>query len=220
MFSCNLRILFIRQSNEGRSFAQHVWVVLLYNTVSEYLVGVAVATSVDRAQYPSHTLALSVTFVAAVVSRFTCNRQILVFRLLLSRFVLWVFRIPFSHVPAFLTHNSTRFESSGSRRISYSSNISVPRVYSFTTNFGNRMMSRISPLVTEYEERLRRMQYVPVFSCGRRMLRDGGGRNRFFFNYLFISASPQSGVDPSVISLRPSSMGHGSSGVISLSCKF
>jgi len=45
-FSCNLRILFIRQRNEGRSVSQHVWVVLLYNIVSEYHVAVAVATAV------------------------------------------------------------------------------------------------------------------------------------------------------------------------------
>ena len=54
MFSCNLRILFIRQRNEGRSIAQHVWVVLLYNAVSEYHVAVHVATAftpLDDAQH-------------------------------------------------------------------------------------------------------------------------------------------------------------------------
>jgi len=46
VFFCNLRIMFIRQRNEGRSVAQHVWVVLLYKAISEYLVVVAVATAV------------------------------------------------------------------------------------------------------------------------------------------------------------------------------
>ena len=45
-FSCNLRILFIGQRNEGRRVAQHVGVVLLYDIVSEYHVAVAVATAV------------------------------------------------------------------------------------------------------------------------------------------------------------------------------
>jgi len=39
-------------------------------------------------------------------------------------------------------------------------------------------------VVTEYEERLRRNQYVPRFSYGRRMLRDDGGANRFFLMFL------------------------------------
>jgi len=46
MFSCNLRILFITQRNEGRSVAHHVGVVLLYSGISEYRVAVAVATAV------------------------------------------------------------------------------------------------------------------------------------------------------------------------------
>ena len=46
IFSCNLRILFIRQLNEGRSVAQHVCVVLLYSGISEYHVAVAVTAAV------------------------------------------------------------------------------------------------------------------------------------------------------------------------------
>jgi hypothetical protein len=42
----SLRILFIRQRNEGRSVAQHIKVVLLYNVISEYHVAVAEATAV------------------------------------------------------------------------------------------------------------------------------------------------------------------------------
>ena len=43
MCSCNLRILFIMQRNEGSSVAQHVCVVLLCSGISEYHVAVAVA---------------------------------------------------------------------------------------------------------------------------------------------------------------------------------
>ena len=46
MCSYNLQILFIKQWNEGRSIAQHVCVVLLYNVISEYRVAVAVAAAV------------------------------------------------------------------------------------------------------------------------------------------------------------------------------
>ena len=42
------------------------------------------------------------------------------------------------------------------------------------------MVARLLQLVTEYEERLRRKQYVPKFSYGRRMLRDECGPNRYF----------------------------------------
>jgi hypothetical protein len=47
------------------------------------------------------------------------------------------------------------------------------------------MVAHILQVVTEYEERVRGMQYVPMFSYGRRMLRDDGVPNRFIFNYLF-----------------------------------
>jgi len=54
MFSCNLRILFIRQRNEGINVAQHVWVVLLCNAISEYHVAVAVATPVKALDVTWH----------------------------------------------------------------------------------------------------------------------------------------------------------------------
>jgi len=44
-------------------------------------------------------------------------------------------------------------------------------------------------ITSEYEERLRRCQYVPRLSFGRRMLRDDGAPNRFFLNYLFCNES-------------------------------
>ena len=47
MFSSNLRIICIRQRNEGRSVAQHVFVVLLCSGISECHVAVAVATAVS-----------------------------------------------------------------------------------------------------------------------------------------------------------------------------
>lgn len=46
------------------------------------------------------------------------------------------------------------------------------------------MVAPILNLVTDYEERQRK-QYVPRFSYGRCMLRDDGGSNRLFLNYLF-----------------------------------
>ena len=54
MCSCNLQILFIKQRNEGRSVAQHVCVVLLYNNISEYHVAVAVATAVTAIDTVEH----------------------------------------------------------------------------------------------------------------------------------------------------------------------
>jgi len=46
MLSCNFRILFIRGRNEGRSIAQHVFVLLLFSGISEYHVALALATAV------------------------------------------------------------------------------------------------------------------------------------------------------------------------------
>ena len=46
MFSCSLRMCFIRQRHEGRNVGQHGCVVLLYSGVSEYSVAVAVAPAV------------------------------------------------------------------------------------------------------------------------------------------------------------------------------
>ena len=54
MFSCNLWILFIKQHNEGRSVAEHVCVVLLYNAIPEYHVAVAVATAVRALDVVKH----------------------------------------------------------------------------------------------------------------------------------------------------------------------
>jgi hypothetical protein len=47
------------------------------------------------------------------------------------------------------------------------------------------MVAHLLQRVTEYEERLRRKQYVPRFLYGHRMLRDDGGPNRFFLMNLF-----------------------------------
>jgi len=41
-------------------------------------------------------------------------------------------------------------------------------------------------VVTDYEERPRRKDYVPRLSYGRRMLRDDGGPNRYFLMYLHL----------------------------------
>jgi len=44
-------------------------------------------------------------------------------------------------------------------------------------------------ITSEYEERLRRCQYVPRLSFGRRMLTDDCAPNRFFLMYLFCNES-------------------------------
>jgi len=44
-------------------------------------------------------------------------------------------------------------------------------------------------VVTDYEERLRRKDYVQRLSYGRRMVRDDDGPNRYFLMYLFSEQS-------------------------------
>ena len=51
------------------------------------------------------------------------------------------------------------------------------------------MVKDLLKVVTEYEERLRRNNYVPRLSYGRRMVRDDGGPNRYFLMYLFSEPS-------------------------------
>ena len=50
-------------------------------------------------------------------------------------------------------------------------------------------MRNVIHITSEYEERLRRCQYVPRMSFGRRMLRDDGAPNRFFLMYFFCDES-------------------------------
>jgi hypothetical protein len=71
------------------------------------------------------------------------------------------------------------------------------------------MMAHISEVVTQYEERVQRMQKVPRFSYGRRIVRADGDPNKLLFCSLFndhamateflkeISANPQSDMDHS-----------------------
>jgi len=58
--------------------------------------------------------------------------------------------------------------------------VGVQRAVCSVTSFSNIMVEQLLHITSEYEERLRRCQYVPRFSFGRRMLRDDGGPNRFF----------------------------------------
>jgi len=58
------------------------------------------------------------------------------------------------------------------------------RVTSVAT-FAKIMVEHIIQVTSEYEERLRRCEYVPRFSCGGRMLKNDGDPNRFFLMYLF-----------------------------------
>jgi hypothetical protein len=48
-------------------------------------------------------------------------------------------------------------------------------------SLANRMVEHFIQVASEYEERMRRSDYVPRFSYRRRMLRDDGGPNRFFY---------------------------------------
>jgi len=47
------------------------------------------------------------------------------------------------------------------------------------------MVHNITSVFNEYEERVRRLQTVPRFSHGRRMLRSDGAPNRTFFISVF-----------------------------------
>jgi hypothetical protein len=51
------------------------------------------------------------------------------------------------------------------------------------------MVDLLVKVFEEYEERLRRCDYVPRFSYGRWMMRDDGGSNRYFQMYLFCEQS-------------------------------
>jgi hypothetical protein len=58
--------------------------------------------------------------------------------------------------------------------------VRVQRAVSSVASFSNIMVEQLLHITSEYEERLRRCQYVPKFSFGCRMLRDDSGLNRFF----------------------------------------
>jgi len=51
------------------------------------------------------------------------------------------------------------------------------------------MIEKVIHITSDYEERLRRCQYVPRMSFGRRMLRDDCVPNRFFHMYSFCDES-------------------------------
>jgi len=67
MLFCNLRILFIRQRNEGICVAQHVCIVLLYNAISEYHVAVAVATAVKTLDAVLYCNSLIICIIHTIV---------------------------------------------------------------------------------------------------------------------------------------------------------
>ena len=64
--------------------------------------------------------------------------------------------------------------------------VGVQRAVCSVTSFSNIMVEQLLHITSEYEERLRRCQYVPRFSFGRRMLRDDGSPNRFFSDVSFL----------------------------------
>ena len=82
----------------------------------------------------------------------------------------------------FHTHNATRFVC---KLCSLRFRCCVHSSASFT----KIMVEQLLQVTSEYEERLRRCQYVPRFSFGRRMLRDDGAPNRFYLVYLFCEES-------------------------------
>ena len=47
------------------------------------------------------------------------------------------------------------------------------------------MVQIIKEAVADYEDRLRKMQSLPRFSYGRRIVRKDGAPNRIFLTYLF-----------------------------------
>jgi len=47
------------------------------------------------------------------------------------------------------------------------------------------MVEQIAKIVKQYDERLRRVPFVPRFSFRRRMPREDGAPNRLFLMYLF-----------------------------------
>ena len=48
-----------------------------------------------------------------------------------------------------------------------------------------KMVQRLQEIVSEYDDRLRKMQLVPRFSYGRGLLRKDGAPNRMFLTFLF-----------------------------------
>jgi hypothetical protein len=55
-----------------------------------------------------------------------------------------------------------------------------------SASFTKIMVEQLLEVTSEYEERLRRCEYVPRFSFGRRILKDDGAPNRFILVYLFL----------------------------------
>ena len=58
--------------------------------------------------------------------------------------------------------------------------VHVRRAVFSVASFSNIRVEQLLHITSEYEERLRRCQYVPRFSLRRQMLRDEGDPNRFF----------------------------------------
>jgi hypothetical protein len=67
--------------------------------------------------------------------------------------------------------------------------VSFPRRVIYVAFFEKIMVEHFIQVTSEYEERLRRCEYVPRFSCGRRMLKNYGDPNRFFLMHLFCEQS-------------------------------
>jgi len=83
---------------------------------------------------------------------------------------------------AFYTHIATRF-------VFRLCAVHFLRGVNSLVSFTNKMVEQLLQVTSEYKEQLRRCEYVPRFSFGRRMLRDDGDPNRLFLMYLFCEQS-------------------------------
>jgi len=126
------------------------------------------------------------TSVAAVR---TSGFRLSVFRFLVSPPFPW-----YTH-PQCLTHPVYHLQLQRESGRTYSWSV-VSSVVSKSTNISfssvirsAKMVANISAVFTEYEERVRRLQKVPRFSHGRRMVRSEQGLDPFHCNHIQVSVT-------------------------------
>jgi len=94
------------------------------------------------------------------------------------------------NTPTMQRASSTTCNAPTMQRASFSNcSVSFPRRVICVEFFKKIMVEHIIQVTSEYEDRLRRCEYVPRFSCGRRMLKNDGDPIRFFLMYLFCEQS-------------------------------
>jgi len=82
------------------------------------------------------------------------------------------------------THNASRILQASCSASCSSQAVWLSSVVLFSCFASAKMVEHLLQEFTEHEERLRRNNYVPRFSYGRRMLRDDGDPNRYVLMYL------------------------------------